>query len=128
LDPHHLQELALSTRKATHPHISPNIDCNILTPPRVGAFNIVYEVSFSDGVRWAIRIPAKGDVSSPATARSMHLDIVAQRLISSKTAIPLPCIHCYSLDSNNKIGRPFTIVDFLPGTNLSKLWNDRDWR
>jgi hypothetical protein len=57
----------------------------------------------------------------------MHLDIIAQRYISAHTTVPLPHIHAFSLDSDNKIGRPYTIIDFLPGTNLSKVWNDKNW-
>ncbi len=87
----------------------------------------MYKLSFSDGVEWAIRIPAEGDVHKPSRIRSFYLDIITQRFISSKTSIPIPRIHYWSLDSSNILSRPFVIVDFIPGTNLSKLWNDRTW-
>ena len=122
-----LQELALTTRQKLSKDLPQETSCVVSTPPRTGAFNIVYEVSFSDGIKWAIRIPAEGDVSSPSRSRALYLDIVTQRFISSKTSIPIPQIHHWSLDSNNILSRPFVIMDFISGTNLSELWNDKDW-
>ncbi|KAF8332430.1 kinase-like domain-containing protein [Amanita rubescens] len=92
-----------------------------------GSYNIVYKLSFFDGIQWAIRIPAEGDVRKPSRVRSFYLDIVTQRFISSRTSIPIPRIHYWSLDSSNLLLRPFVIMDFISGTNLSKLWNDRNW-
>ena len=127
IDPMLLQELALTTRRKLFKNLAQETCCVVSTPPRTGAFNIVYEISFSDGIKWAIRIPAEGDVCSPSRSRSLYLDIVTQRFISSKTTIPIPQIHHWSLDSNNILSRPFVIMDFISGTNLSELWNDKDW-
>jgi Phosphotransferase enzyme family len=126
ISPLHLQELALTTRRNLYNDL-PDTTCVLSTPPRTGSFNIVYELSFSDGVKWAIRIPAQGDVFSLSRSRSFYLDIVTQRFIASKTSMPIPPIHYWSLDSNNILSRPFVIMDFMPGTNLSKLWNDKKW-
>lgn len=86
----------------------------------------MYELSFSDGMKWAIHVPAIG-VFSPSRSRSFYLDIVTQQFISSKTSIPIPRIHDWSLDPHNILSYPYVITDFMPGTNLSKLWNDRNW-
>ena len=87
----------------------------------------MYELIFSDGIKWAVRVPATGNVSSPSRLRSFHLDIVTQRFISSKTSMPVPRIHYWSLDSHNILSYPFVIMDFMPGMNLSKVWNDKNW-
>ena len=123
----HVQELALTTRRKLFHNPVPVFSCVVSTPPRTGAFNIVYELSFSDGVKWAIRIPAKGDVFSPPRSHALHLDIVAHCFISAKTSIPLPRIHYWSLHANNILSRPFVIMDFIPGTNLSNVWHDKSW-
>jgi len=127
ISPLHLQELALTTRRKIGYNDLPETSCAVSTPPRMGSFNIVYEVTFSDGIKWAIRMPATGNVFSPSRLRSFCLDIVTQRFISSKTSMPVPRIHYWSLDSHNVLSYPFVIMDFMPGTNLSKLWNDKNW-
>jgi aminoglycoside phosphotransferase (APT) family kinase protein len=123
----HLQELALTTRRNLFQDLAPDVSCIASTPPRVGSFNIVYKLTFSDGIKWVIRVPAEGDVFSPAHSRTLHLDIISQRLIFYKTSIPVPQIHYWSLDANNLLSRPFVMMDFMPGMNLSKVWNDNSW-
>jgi hypothetical protein len=88
------------------------------------SFNIVYELIFSDGIKWAIRLPVTGNVLSPSRLRFFCLAIVTQRFISPKTSIPVPPIHDWSLDSHNILSYPFVIMDFMPGTNP---WNDNNW-
>lgn len=127
LDALKIQDLALASRRGSSPNLPSSIYCTVKTPPRSGGYNLVYEVSFSDGLTWAVRVPYDDDVFSPSAMRSMHLDIVAQRYISSHTSLPLPRIHGYCLDGNNIIQRPYLVMDFLPGTALSKLWNDKAW-
>jgi hypothetical protein len=127
IKPLHLDELALTTRRKLFSGLLPETSCIASTPPRVGSFNIVYELSFSDGIKWAIRLTAEGDVFRPSRSRSFYLDIVTQRFISSNTSMPIPRIHYWSLDSNNILSRPFVIMDFMSGTNLSRLWNDNNW-
>ncbi|KAM6504013.1 Protein kinase-like domain containing protein [Amanita muscaria] len=127
ISPLDLQELAITTRRKLYNDLLPEASCVVSNPPRTGSFNIVYELPFSDGIKWAIRVPAEGDVFSPSRSRSFHLDIVTQRFILSKTSMPIPRIHYWSLDSHNILSRPFVIMDFMPGTNLSKLWNDKNW-
>lgn len=122
----HLRDLALTTRRKLYNDLIPEISCVVSTPPRTGSFNIVYELSFSDGIKWAIRVPATG-VFNPSRSRSFYLDIVTQQFISSKTSMPIPRIHDWSLDTHNIISYPYVIMDFMPGTNLSKLWNDGNW-
>jgi hypothetical protein len=103
-------------RKLSHSRLS-DIYCVVSTPPHTGSFNIVYELSFSNGVRWVICLPASGNHFSPARSRSLHLDIISQCFIASKNSIPLPQIHY-----NNLLLCPFVIMDFK-----RKIWNDNNW-
>ena len=41
--------------------------------------------------------------------------------------MPVPRIHYWSLESHNFLSRPFVIMDFMPGINLSEVWNDENW-
>lgn len=112
--PLHLRDLALTTRRKLYNDLLPETSCVVSTPPRTGSFNIVYDVSFPDGIKWAIRVPATG-VFSASRSRSFYLDIVAQRFISSKTSMPIPRIHDWSLDPNNILSHPYVIMDFMSG-------------
>jgi hypothetical protein len=127
INPLHLQDLALTTRRKIDNDLLPETSCVVSTsPPRVGGFNVVYELTFSDGIKWAIRVPTSG-VLGPARSRAVYLDIVTQRFISSKTSIPIPHIHDWSLDTHNTLSYPYIIMDFIPGTILANHWYDRNW-
>lgn len=121
-----LQDLALSThRLVSSADVDEHLSCVINLPPRIGGFHVVYKVSFSDSLCWAIRIPVNG--LTPTEARSKQLDVATQRYIASHTSIPIPVIHHFSVDCDNTIARPFTIMSFMPGTPLSNLWGDKAW-
>ncbi|CAL1696811.1 unnamed protein product [Somion occarium] len=124
LNPAHLEDLALTTRRLQF-DVPSDLSCTVVLSPRIGSYNIVYETLFSDGIRWAIRVP--GEVLTSAAARSMQLDIITQEFMSLKTSLPIPKIYRWSLDFDNPLSRPFVITDFMPGTNLSKLWHNKDW-
>jgi len=81
INPLRLRELALTTRQNLYDDLYPETSCVVSTPPRMGSFNIVYELTFSDGIKWAIRLPATDNVFSPSRLRSFYLDVVTQRLI-----------------------------------------------
>lgn len=128
-----LQQLAIDARKKCSSGLSPEISCIVDTPPKEGGSNIVYRAAFSDGTNWAIRIPVHShqhDEEFPPKSwhRSMELDVSTQRFICSKVpSMPVPRIHDWSSGVDNAIGRPYIIMDYLSGTNLVELWNDRSW-
>ena len=57
----------------------------VVSSPCAGPSDTVCEVSFSDGIKWAVHIPTEGDVCSPSRTRSFYLDMVTQCFISSKS-------------------------------------------
>lgn len=123
---HHLHELALSTRhKATDS--PPDLTCDVETPPKYGSYNLMYKVTFSDGAIWAIRVPVRDDVDTPTFRQSMRQDVITQQYITSRTSVPIPRIHAWSNTCDNPILRPYTIYQYVQGTQLCYLWNDRTW-
>ncbi|KZT24278.1 hypothetical protein NEOLEDRAFT_1179522 [Neolentinus lepideus HHB14362 ss-1] len=102
-----------------------NLSCTIHSPPEYGSYNVVYELTFSDGAHWALRIPYEEWNSIRAT--SMRLDILAQQYISSHTSVPIPHIHAYSCTTENALGHPYLITDFARGARLVDVWNDPSW-
>ena len=77
----------------------------VVSSPCAGPSDTVCEVSFSDGIKWAVHIPTEGDVCSPSRTRSFYLDMVTQCFISSKSSIPIPQIHYWFFNFNNILSR-----------------------
>ncbi|KAJ7211042.1 kinase-like domain-containing protein [Mycena haematopus] len=113
-----LASLATQTR-------SGNIACVVDPVPKVGAFNVVYFLQFTDGVRWVARIPIAP--WSEALRKRMSLDRVSLDFISTHTTIPVPRIIDCQTTQDNVLGRPYVLMTFLPGTQLAKLWFDPVW-
>ena len=132
LSPSQLEQLVFDARTKSITGLSTDVGCVVDTLPKEGGSNIVYKATFSDGTTWAIRIPIPHEHSDEFPPqhwhRSMELDVSTQRFIYSRVpSIPIPRIHDWSSGTNNPIGRPYIITDYLPGTNLAKVWNDQSW-
>ncbi|KAH9853300.1 kinase-like protein [Lenzites betulinus] len=102
-----------------------HLSCTVVTPPRSGAYNVAYEVQFSDATSWIFRIPV--EEWRPVDARSMRLDILAMEYIRSRTSVPIPAIHAYSCDIDNPLRHPYMIMDMVHGRLLSEVWHDATW-
>ncbi|CDO74592.1 hypothetical protein BN946_scf184324.g4, partial [Trametes cinnabarina] len=135
LDISAIQRLAVTTRLAqidrdqhstTLAH-SPSLplSCDVVTPPKIGGFHVVYSLEFSDGISWVIRIPF--DKWDSVDARFMETDILSLKYIMSQTSLPIPRIHGYSCEDNNTLGHPYTLMDKIHGTRLIDVWNDPAW-
>ncbi|KAI0369073.1 hypothetical protein BV20DRAFT_425635 [Pilatotrama ljubarskyi] len=96
-----------------------------MSPPRHGGHNIAFDLEFSDGLSWLIRIPH--EEWGPIDARSMHLDIVAMEYITSRTSVPIPRLQAYSCTTDNLIGHPYMIMDKIHGIRLDSVWADPSW-
>ncbi|KAJ7755879.1 kinase-like domain-containing protein [Mycena metata] len=113
-----ISSLATQTR-------SGEIKCTVDPTPKIGAFNAVYFLEFTDGVRWVARIPIPP--WSEALQKRMSLDRISLDFIGNNTTIPVPRIIDCQTTENNALGRPYTFTTFLPGTQLAKLWFDSVW-
>ncbi|KAI0369067.1 hypothetical protein BV20DRAFT_1021606 [Pilatotrama ljubarskyi] len=102
-----------------------DVSCAVISPPRSGSSNVVYDLEFSDGLSWIFRVPF--EEWGPVEARSMQLDIIAVEFIASRTSLPIPSLHAYSCTSDNPLGHPYMIMDKVHGICLSDVWNDPSW-
>ncbi|KAJ7102585.1 kinase-like domain-containing protein [Mycena belliarum] len=116
-----LEALASLATQAREGHLA----CVVEEVPKFGAFNVVYFLKFSDGVRWVARIPIAP--WSEALSKRMSLDRVSLDFIGTNTTIPVPKIIDCQTTEDNALGRPYTLTTFLPGTQLAKLWFDPTW-
>jgi len=118
--------VARKSRIAIEPHaqsLSCSIESNIL-----GSYSVISVLVFSDGLKWAVKVPRYGTAPSfgQLNQEKMLSEILTLRLIRSRTAIPVPEIYDWDT-TRRKIGVPYTLMSFLPGTSLDKLWFDLSW-
>ncbi|KAJ7668742.1 kinase-like domain-containing protein [Mycena polygramma] len=103
-----------------------DITCVVDPVYKIGAFNVVYFLEFTDGVRWVARLPI-APLCSAALSKRMSVDRISLDFIGTNTTIPVPKIIDCQTTERNLLGRPYTLMTFLPGTQLAKLWFDPEW-
>jgi aminoglycoside phosphotransferase (APT) family kinase protein len=119
-----LLSVAQTTRSAFSPDSQQQhtceIECNIL-----GSYNIVSVLVFSDGLKWAVKIPRYGisPTFSLLNQQKMLSEIMTLRLIRERTSLPVPEILDWDT-GRRKIGVPYVMMSYLPGTTLDERWTD----
>ncbi|RDX51458.1 hypothetical protein OH76DRAFT_1470902 [Lentinus brumalis] len=104
---------------------SPDFTCSIPSSPKRGSYNVVYEVEFSDGISWAVRTPCLP--WNVKRERTMQHDMVGLQYVSDHTTLPVPRIHAYDCTTNNAIGHPYMVADYVHGTRLVDVWSKPSW-
>ncbi|KAF8325282.1 uncharacterized protein EI90DRAFT_3019231 [Cantharellus anzutake] len=127
LEPKALAEYALSVR-SSDPSVpeGETFQCIAELPPIFGRKNVVFSITFSDGARWALRIPYPP--YSELIQDRMRADIATTRFIQARTDVPIPKIHAALPTVDSPIGVPFILMDWARGVCLEDVWYDRKWR
>ena len=115
-----LQEAVLQSSEGLY-ILPDDLSCEIDSIPRHGTFNLVYTVIFSDGLRWAARIPGHGAYLEELDKTKMKSEYESMRLVKEKTTIPIPEIYYLSLDAS-EIGSAFALMEIVHGFQLHHLW------
>jgi len=103
-----------------------NIHCTVSSKPLFGSYNILYPIEFADGVRWLIKIPAKGYSGrwTDSDARAITSEALTMRLVKQKTTIPLPQVFSFQSTIENGLHCPFILMEFIEGVSLHEFWFD----
>lgn len=103
-----------------------NIHCTVSSKPLFGSYNILYPIEFADGVRWLIKIPAKGYSGrwTDSDARAITSEALTMRLVKQKTTIPLPQVFSFQSTIENELHCPFILMEFIEGVSLHEFWFD----
>ncbi|KAI0359540.1 hypothetical protein OH77DRAFT_1035233 [Trametes cingulata] len=125
-----LRSLALEVHAKTRstssePLTASVVSCTVVTPPRQGGHNIAFDLEFSDGLSWLIRIPFED--WDAVDAGSMQRDIFAMEYITSRTSVPIPRLHAYCCTTDNPLAHPYMIMDRVRGVCLGSVWEDPSW-
>lgn len=101
-----------------------DFSCKVAQEPMSGAFNLAYQLTFSDGVVWIARIPGHGtrDRFGDLDAKKMDAEYQTMRHIKANTSVPIPEVFHWET-SCKSIGAPFALMSFVHGQALSEVWD-----
>lgn len=105
------------------------VQCVVDPRPRTGSHNAIYAAEFSEkGTarknKWAILIPLRGRCFNNVEKSWMESDIRAMEFIKERTDIPIPYIYGFDHGTQNKIGTPYVLMDFIEGDRVEDVWED----
>ena len=104
------------------------VACDVLETVSCGSYNAVFNLKFTDGVDWVLKVPSKGHGRRWTSATSKALESEAQtlRLIRRETTIPVPKVYAFDSSLNNEIGCPFIVMERIQGRALNYGWFNQD--
>ncbi|KAJ5116935.1 hypothetical protein N7456_001283 [Penicillium angulare] len=87
-----------------------------------GSFNMALKVIFRDGTAWMVRFPRGGIVHKAYADEKVAMEVIALRLLRSKTTIPVPKVKAWGDAASNPLGLgPFIMMEFIEGVDLIKI-------
>ncbi|KAN0070667.1 serine/threonine protein kinase, partial [Elaphomyces granulatus] len=103
-------------------------DCSVVYPLLFGSHHIVFALEFTDGLRWALKIPASGhrDQFDENAARALTSEALTMQLLKRETTIPIPEIYSFDASFDNCINCPFILMEFMSGIPLYDCWFDKE--
>ena len=102
------------------------IGCKVLSKPLYGSYHLAYRVLFEDGVDWILKIPENGHHTcfDRLAVEALTSEALTMRMIKKTTTIPVPAVHHFDASSDNEIGCPYILMDFLKGKPVWQGWFD----
>ncbi|KAL5322589.1 hypothetical protein ACEPPN_010562 [Leptodophora sp. 'Broadleaf-Isolate-01'] len=113
--------------------------CTFFKPPTRGSYNICFFVKFhspstqrtshdateqadESGSSWVVRVPLDPYLSIPAYEK-LETEVTVMQLIASKTTIPIPKLHAYSLAHEKGVYgiASFIIMEYIEDRTLNNL-------
>ena len=95
-----------------------------------GAYNLIFYLQFIDGVTLVARLPAISRAlrpfDDPIAQRTMISTVHIMQFLEKESSIPVPHVYSFDTTFNNNLGRPYVIMDKVPGRPLWDLI-DKGW-
>lgn len=101
----------------------PPLTCTVLHPLS-GSFNILFQLEFSDGVRWLFKVPVTGYLGrfDDLAAQALTSEAMTMRFLKRETTIPVPEVYSFDASLNNDVNCPFIMMEYIQGRPLHELW------
>ena len=103
------------------------VPCKILPTPMNGTYNIVFELEFSDGVRWMFKVPIDGTVDDfkALNRKALTSEARTMQMLKTKTEIPVPAVYAFDASPRNDLGVPFIMMEKMAGKPLWLGWDSK---
>ena len=107
-----------------HECSSDTIDCAVLLPPLCGSYHVLFQLEFTDGLRWIIKFPATGYRGryDAMSARALKSEALTMRLLKRDTTIPIPEVYSFDATIDNELNCPHILMEFIRGIKVSEGW------
>lgn len=118
-------DLTSDTNATSSHRQTSEITCRVIQPPFNGVYNLVYCLEFSDGKKWALKVPRRGYPGdwTEVCARVSMSEARIMQLLKRETTIPVPEVYALDVTFNNELACPFLLMEFLEGTSLDQFWD-----
>jgi Phosphotransferase enzyme family len=126
----HVPSFVLGVRKRIQKTkgVDSNMRCDLQKEPLWGGFHILYLITFTDGVKWLLKVPATGhsDHFDAGAARSLTSEALTMRFLKRETTIPIPEVYHFDASLDNELHVPFILIEYIDGVSCQDMWfNDR---
>ena len=128
---HEIAALASRTRQNIEYHERGrpvrHVRCRVSPRAANGSFNLVFIISFDDGVYWGLKIPANGHRGcfDRSAAEALKSEALTMQTIQRETTIPLPTVYGFDNTMDNELGCPYMMMEWLQGKPLWEVWFDK---
>ncbi|RDA90276.1 hypothetical protein CP533_1502 [Ophiocordyceps camponoti-saundersi (nom. inval.)] len=89
------------------------VPCRVLPELRNGLHHLVRLLAFDDGTTWIARVRMKASTQDSALLLQSEVDTMT--LIRQRTAIPVPTVYAYEVDTSNPTGAAFILMQVISG-------------
>ncbi|KAH7000431.1 hypothetical protein EDB80DRAFT_866450 [Ilyonectria destructans] len=117
-----LPQFAAKVRQSLEPGTEHK--CSMIGAPMHGSFNILFPLDFDDGVRWLLKVPARGVKGKwdEMAASALTTEANSMRMLKRETTIPLPEVFDYSDTTENALRCPYILMSNISGLPLYNVW------
>lgn len=119
-----LAPLGSAVLQRTKPEYSTVVTDPSVGEPLYGSYHVLFPLTFNDELRWLVKIPINGTPEKwdDLSAASLSSEANTMRLLKRETTIPIPEVFDFSSSTQNLIGCPYILMEFISGIPLYDLW------
>jgi len=101
--------------------------CSVNDTPLTGSYNVVFILTFSDGLKWAVRVPGNGTVFTDLDVQRMNSVYGTMTYLRAKVpTLKIPEVFAWKTTTDD-IGVPYAFIQFVEGKPLDEQWSDESW-
>ncbi len=100
------------------------IPCRVDPNPARGSYNLIFFIDFDDGKSWVLKASANGHPRcwDEFAAGALESEAFTMRWMRNKTTIPVPEVYGIDTSTDNAIGCPYIMMEYIKGQSLYGGW------